>query len=158
MKNTRTSVTLLSTFLTMNLLIGCAEKLPPTKVELLPPPAHKMMAQSVIQPIEFNSLELISEEERMLALQGKASEFNHMEKAHIDALTAYIEKYQVDPVMFEYVEKAKQEKAKKCAKVAGFYQAMPEKYIIVSELSKDYSYTCPYVVARFINLLESNTQ
>ncbi len=153
MKTSLNSLTIFSLLLVSSFLAGCAEKFTPVKVTLLQPPDHKITAQSVEQPIELTSV--ISEEERMLALQGKASEFNHTEKAHLEALTAYIEKYQVDPVMLSYVEKAKQEKAKKCAKVAGFYQAMPKQYIIVSELSKDYSYTCPYVVARFIDIVES---
>lgn len=135
------------------LLTSCAQELPPTKVTLLQPLPYKITVQSVEQPTEIN---LLSEEERLLALQGKAAEFNRIEKANVDAITAYIEKYRPDPVMFEYVEKAKIEREKKCAKIAGFYQAMPTQYLIISELSKDYSYSCPYVVARFISIMENN--
>jgi len=148
MKTSLNSLTIFSLLLMSSFLVSCAETFTPVKVTLLQPPAHKIITQNLEQPVESTSV--ISEEERMLALQGKASEFNQTEKAHLDALTAYIEKYQVDPVMLSYVEKAK-----KCAKVAGFYQAMPKQYVIVSELSKDYSYTCPYVVARFIDIVES---
>lgn len=133
------------------MLNGCGNpELPPVKMTLLDFGKQKEVEQ-VKTKLTMQSI-IIQE---TLVDPMAALERIQAARSDIDPLTNYIEKYQHDKAMQPYVKKVKFEKDKRCARVEGFYQRLDKKLVNLTDLAKNYSYSCPHVVAKFIDTLES---
>jgi hypothetical protein len=88
-----------------------------------------------------------------------SSEKQEMPTANeIDPLSEYIESYESDPVMYQYVQKVKLKRDEKCNKVTRYYEKMPLNQSTVDEVAENYSYSCPYLVASFIDRLATTDE
>lgn len=80
---------------------------------------------------------------------------NPISRQEIDPLTRYVEKYRLDPVMTEYVQKATLQREQLCSRMALFYSRSRLTETDVNFIAGEYSYSCPHAVADLINQRES---
>lgn len=130
---------------------GCGSpELPPVKMTLLDFNKQKeikqLKAQQTMQSVIIQET-LVDPMAALERIQASRSD--------IDPLTNYIDQYKNDKTMQSYVEKVRIEKAKRCARVEGFYQRLDKKLVNLADLARNYSYSCPHVVAKFIDEQES---
>ena len=113
-----------------------------------PPPIH-------VEPL-FKS----ASSSNMLAPLNVAEPFPQapIARSEIDPITDYIKQYEVDPVMRPAVVNAMRQREQLCRQVEQFYQGKLSDKTAIDAVAEQYSYSCPFVVAGFIDQYESQIE